>query len=132
MKKIIYPFNKTYLLTDKEFQEAKIIWTEKNSYSCKRLEAELSNKYVFAETPRDDLDCEEVFIAGIGSDGDIKKVYKRGGKYCYGIVGEDGDGCRYAKFIPTKEQLASFVNQEDFYQEKKYLSKTLPKLLKEK
>ena len=121
MKKITYSNEKFYFLTDDEFFEAKKVWAEGVHHWCVRLQTDMTNPYKFAETPRTDLDCEEIFIISVDQYGIPRKVYKRGGFYYWGVGGDD-DGCRYVKFTPTEQELASLVNQEEFYRQKKYLT----------
>ena len=119
MKEVIYFLkgeDRSYLLTDQEFIEAKCAWDVKNSYWCHRLEKLMPPTYRMVGTPEEDIGFCKISI-------DCKngqKIYLRGDKY-YTKVFENGTG----RLVHVNEQYVNkerLVNQENYYQEKKYLT----------
>jgi len=118
MKEVIYFLkgdDKTFLLTDNEFIEAKSIWDIKNSYWCHRLEKLMPPSYKMVGTPDEDMGFKEIFIDVRNN----RKIYFRGKEY-YTKIFENGIGRLVnisEKFLDKK----TLINQEEFFSEKKYL-----------
>jgi len=66
MKKIIYDRygheSIEYEITDAEFKEASVVWSTGMPYWCKRLQAMLSSKFNFCETPEQHKMYAEIYI----------------------------------------------------------------------
>ncbi len=115
MKEITYSDKKKFLLTDKEFKNAVLAWSEKANYWCQRLEASLSSFIAYAETP-------EVFwhrnvYTELDKGTERHYFVKKDGRL-FQIIGEKRDDVveidlRNPKF---KELMGNkLVKQEDYY-----------------
>lgn len=123
MKEIIYtgyPKNQTFLLTDKEFDEAMLGWDSKNNYWCVRLERSLSPYFKHAGTPKEELGYQVFMLKG--SNSGYKKIFLQNGTY-YEKVTDNGTERKISPpELQKKETIKQLIPQEDFYQQKKYLT----------
>jgi hypothetical protein len=97
--------------------EATSQWGRGNSYYCSRLEALISPKYKWVETPRDDCGYNVMLLST--GDGGLQKFFKKDGVYYQDIF--DGSKNRKVQAYLNDETKMKLINQEDFYKEKKYL-----------
>jgi len=110
MKEIIYSANgdnEKFLLTDKEFSEARSAWNTKKNYFCPRIEASLSPYYLFARTPKSQVGYE-VFVMG----GEVL-IFKKLDKYFRGYENTK------VLINLTPEQTKKLIPIDEFYQSKK-------------
>lgn len=120
MKIAYYQDKKEYFLTDKEFEEALLVWQNKGNYYCRRLEVVLSPRFFAVETPREDLGYE-VFLTKGSLQGSTKKVFKLGEKYFEHIFSNDDEIGRKRQIALTPEQISALIPQEKYYEGRKLL-----------
>lgn len=112
MKKIIFQKG-TFLLTDKEFEEAKITWKKKNNYYCQRLGATISDRFQFAMIPENELDFK-VWVYK-HQNGGMAKVFEQNGVYFKEI--RDGEKMEKIKINNVDKKFKEkLIDQEKYYE----------------
>lgn len=120
MHQVFYGKDKNFLLTDEEFSKAALAWDQKKSFYCLRLQALLPPFLTYAEKPPFEVG-HNVFIL-MTQNGSWQRVYERGGTY-YQLETIEGTKRLFAlPGLQQEETIARLIPQEEFYQEKKYLT----------
>ncbi|MGQ4876256.1 MAG: hypothetical protein ACP6IY_19515 [Promethearchaeia archaeon] len=120
MKKITF-HKGTFLLTDKEFEEAKIAWKKKNNYYCQRLGATISDRFQFARTPENELGYKIYLYKH--QNGGMAKIFEQNGNF-YKEIGEKNNTEKILMRV-DEELKGKMVDQEIFYQIKQPQFKAL-------
>jgi hypothetical protein len=117
MKKIVYhdnPKNKEFFLTNKEFEEAYATFQRRKEYWCARLQASLSHRYKWIETPPIEL---EYTIFYLPTSGGVKQIYKKGNKYYQEMESEEKTSIK--EIILSEEEKNNLLSEEEVYHRKK-------------
>ncbi len=110
MKKIFFE-QRIYLLTDLEFEKAVKTWKKNGKYWCKRLEALISDKFLFAETPRGEVGYKVYLYKN--KNGTLGKIFERNNKF-YKEIQENN--CKRKILIEIDNKFKQrMIEQEKFY-----------------